>query len=334
MTAAVRTRFRRWWQSRLPRTDTLVLSQRNIYILPTRAGLMFGVTLLVLLVASINYQLNLGYVLTFLLAGSGVVSMHSTHNTLRGLALSLRAPAPVFVGEAAVIEAVLAAPAPKRRRFGLAAPDRYGIGVRLEPDRQATPSWTDVPAGGRSSAKVSFAPPRRGLHDMPALVVETRFPLGLFRAWAVWRPASQLLAFPALETPVAPVPSAQPIADGAARSLNAAGTEFEGIRTYRRGDSMKLIVWKKAASQLARGGGDLVSRDSAGSTQIELWLDWQSCGGLADEARLSRLAAWVVAADAGGMRYGLKLPGKSVAPADGAAHRKLCLEALALWGRS
>ncbi|MDB5819867.1 MAG: hypothetical protein JWQ11_3507, partial [Rhizobacter sp.] len=187
LTGAVRTRFRRWWQSRLPRTDTLVLTQRNIYILPTRAGLMFGVTLLVLLVASINYQLNLGYVLTFLLAGSGVVSMQSTHNTLRGLSLSLRAPPPVFAGDAAVIEAVLAAPAPRRRRFGLRAPDRYGIGVRLEEERKATPSWTDVPAGGRSSARVSFVPQRRGLHELPALVIETRFPLGLFRAWSVWR---------------------------------------------------------------------------------------------------------------------------------------------------
>ncbi|MDB5820502.1 MAG: hypothetical protein JWQ11_4142, partial [Rhizobacter sp.] len=186
-------------------------------------------------------------------------------------------------------------------------------------------------AGGRSSARVSFVPQRRGLHELPALVIETRFPLGLFRAWSVWRPASRLLAYPAPETPTAPVPSAQPIADGAMRSRSAAGTEFEGIRTYRRGDSMKLIVWKKAASQLARGSGDLVSRDSAGSTQIELWLDWQQCGGLADEQRLSRLAAWVVAADAGGMRYGLRLPGKSVAPSDGTAHRKSCLEALALW---
>ena len=88
--AWVRQRFRRWLQQRLPRTDTLLLTQRNVYILPTRAGLMFAFTLLVLLLASINYQLNLGYVLTFLLAGSGVVSMHLTHNTLRGLTLHLK----------------------------------------------------------------------------------------------------------------------------------------------------------------------------------------------------------------------------------------------------
>ena len=71
--AAWRRRVKGWWEARLPRADTHELTQRNVYILPTRAGFMFALTLLTLLLASINYQLNLGYVLTFLLAGSGVV---------------------------------------------------------------------------------------------------------------------------------------------------------------------------------------------------------------------------------------------------------------------
>ena len=92
----LRSRFQRWFQSRLPLADTLTLTQRNVYILPSRPGLMLGATLLVLLVASINYQLNLGYLLTFLLAGSAVVGMHVCHGTLRGLRLHLLAPEPTF----------------------------------------------------------------------------------------------------------------------------------------------------------------------------------------------------------------------------------------------
>ena len=91
---AFRSRFRHWLEVRLPFSDSLLLTQKNVYILPTRPGLMLALTLMVLLVASINYQLNLGYVLTFLLAGSGVVAMHVTHNTLRALTLRLRPPAP------------------------------------------------------------------------------------------------------------------------------------------------------------------------------------------------------------------------------------------------
>ena len=52
---ALRQRFRRWFHERLPRSDTLTLTQRNVYILPTRAGWMLAITLLVLLVGSINY---------------------------------------------------------------------------------------------------------------------------------------------------------------------------------------------------------------------------------------------------------------------------------------
>ena len=316
----VRGRFRRWWQARLPRSDTVLLTQRNVYILPTPAGLMFAATLVVLLLASINYQLNLGYLPTFLLAGSGLVSMHVTHNTLRALTLRLRAPAAVFAGEPALLETVLTSP-------GAA---RYGIGIRLVDADASTLTWIDVPAQGQASAHVGFVPAQRGLRDLPTLSIETRFPLGLFRAWAIWRPASQLLVYPAPERPPAPLPAARALPGGALRARAADGGEVEGVRAYRRGDPLKLVYWKKAAKSLA-SGGELVSRDTASAVQQQLWLDWQACTGLAPEERLSRLSAWVVAAQRAGAAYGLSLPGQSIPPGEGDAHRRDCLEALALW---
>ncbi|RYY51999.1 MAG: DUF58 domain-containing protein, partial [Comamonadaceae bacterium] len=98
MLAPVRGRIDGWFLSRRPPSDTLELTQRNVYIVPTRAGWMLAGTLLVLLVASINYQLNLGYLLTFLLAGSVAVGMHVCHATLRGLAMHLIAPDAQYAG--------------------------------------------------------------------------------------------------------------------------------------------------------------------------------------------------------------------------------------------
>ena len=169
----VRARVRGWLTSRLPRTDTQLLTQGNVYILPTRAGWMFALTLVVLLLASVNYQLNLGYVLTFLLAGSGIVSMHITHGTLRGLTLHLRPVAPAFAGSPAVLDIVMSSPSSAR----------FGVGLRLLDAPPSTLAWTNVPAGGQSTAHVSFVPAARGRHDVPTLSAETRFPLGLFRAW-------------------------------------------------------------------------------------------------------------------------------------------------------
>ena len=316
----VRRRFRAWWQARLRRTDRLLLTQRNIYILPTRAGFVFAFTLCVLLVASINYQLNLGFVLTFLLAGSGVVSMQLTHNTLRGLTLHLKPCSPVFAGEAALIEAVLSSP----------ASPRHGIGMKIESADGSSLSWVDVPGGGQATAHMSFVPPTRGLHELPTLSAETRFPLGLFRAWTVWRPAGQVLAYPKPERPAAPLPAARAAASGSILARRAQGSETEGIRAYRRGDPLKLVVWKKAAKAM-EAGGELVSRDTSGSVHQQLWLDWQFAGALGGEERLSRLAAWVLLADRAGVSYGLRLPGVEVSIGQGDGHRRHCLEALALW---
>jgi uncharacterized protein (DUF58 family) len=313
-------RFQRWLGARVAPTDTLLLTQRNVYILPTRAGFMFGATLLVLLLGSVNYQLNLGYVLTFLLAGSGVVSMHLTHATLRGLTLHLKPVAAVFAGDAAVLDVVLTSPGSAR----------FGIGLKVSGTPDSTLTWIDVPALGQAHAQVSFVPTTRGYHTTPTLSAETRFPLGLFRTWTVWRPAAQLLVYPKPEHPAAPLPMARAVPGGPTRAHNAEGGEVEGVRAYRRGDPPKLVAWKKAAKAM-EAGGDLVSRDTQTSAHRQLWLEWQACAPLGPDARLSRLTAWTLAAHRAGADHGLRLPGVELAPASGEAQRRLCLEALALW---
>ena len=316
----VRARVRGWLTSRLPRTDTQLLTQGNIYILPTRAGWMFGLTLVVLLLASVNYQLNLGYVLTFLLAGSGIVSMHITHGTLRGLTLHLRPVAPAFAGSPAVLDVVMSSPSSAR----------FGVGLRVLDAPLSTLAWTNVPAGGQATAHVSFVPAARGRHDVPTLSAETRFPLGLFRAWTVWRPLAQLLVYPRIEADAPALPAARPVAGGPTQARRSEGGEIEGVRAYRRGDPLKLIAWKKAAQALETGA-ELVSRDTSTSARQELWLDWSACSPLGAEERLSRLAAWTLAAHRADADYGLLVPGLEIEPGDGDGQRTRCLEALALW---
>ena len=316
---AVRKRFERWWQARLPLTDTTVLTQRNVYILPTGAGWMLALTLLVLLVASINFQLNLGYLLTFLLAGSAVAGIHFCHATLRGLSLHLKPPEPHFLGQGAVLQVQLAS---ERRtpRVSIALAV-YGSGHW---------AWTDVPAQGIAHVEVAFTPARRGLHRVPTLTAETRYPLGTFRVWTVWRPAAEVLVYPAPEPGAPPLPPGEPRAGGTGSAPTHGTGDFEGVRAYRRGDPLQLVVWKKAAQALASGSDALVSRDAQQSQRHELWLDTAHTGLADPEARLSRLTAWVLQADRLGLNYGLRLPGREIAQDSGPAHRRNCLEALAL----
>ena len=122
--ARTHRRVRAWWHARLPQSDVTQLSRRNVYILPTRAGWMLAATLAVLLIASINYQLNLGYLLTFLLAGCAAVGMVVCHENLRGLSMHLLAPASLFAGQLAVADVKLVNPARRPRpAIGLALLD-------------------------------------------------------------------------------------------------------------------------------------------------------------------------------------------------------------------
>ena len=313
-------RFIGWIENRLPRSDTWTLSQRNIYILPTRAGWAFAFMLLVMLIGSINYQLNLGYLLTFLLASCAAVSMHITHGTLKGLTLRLRPVASVFAGEPAQLEVVLTSPGALRHGIGLSLFDTRRFGWRQ--------GFIDVPAHGSASARLSMVPERRGRHRVPTLTIETRFPLGMFRAWTVWRPAAEVTAWPRPETPPPPLPPSQAIGGEGRHQKRTEGGEFDGVRAWRRGDAMRQVVWKKVART-----GELVSRDGSTALNRELWLDWNGArvtgGGL--EERLSRMAAWILEAERSGQPWGLRLPQRDTAPATGDAHRIQALETLALW---
>ena len=61
-------------------------------------------------------------------------------------------------------------------------------------------------------------------------------------------------------------------------------------------------------------------------------LDWALLPSSLDlEGKLSRLAGWVIAAEAAGLRYGMRIPGVDLAPAQGDAHHTACLSALALY---
>ncbi len=311
-------RLRRWWISRIPAAEEWTLTQRNIYIVPTRAGLAFGATLLVLLVASINYQLNLGYALTFLLAGSALASMHMTHGSLRGLRLHLKQPAAVFCGEPAQLEVILHNPG------GV----RHGLGLCLENLAPGQPelSWAEVEAKSQATVVLSFAATRRGRQNLPLLRLQSSFPFGLFRAWTVWRPAGGLWVYPRPELPSPPLPGTSAIEGSGATRRQAQGGEFDGVRPWRRGDSLRQVVWKKVART-----GELVSRDMQTTARQQLWLDWEQTYLREPEARLSRLAAWVLACHSQGLPFGLRLPGQEIACDEGLAQRQAALQALAEW---
>jgi uncharacterized protein (DUF58 family) len=299
-----------------PESGTIVLSHRRVYIVPARIGWIFGVTLAILLIGSINYAISLGFALTFLLAGVGVAGMVHTVRNLGRLRISAGRVEPVFAGEAAQFRLYLENDARFERIAVLAR--HLGGG---------TQQVFDVPA--QSIAEVVLAAPaaQRGWLPLGRVMLETRFPVGLFRAWSYVEPEARGLVYPHPEPSPLPAFAADDSA-GQARASARGNDDFSGLRVYQRSDSPRHVAWKAVART-----EEMLTKQFHGESAAQLWLDWASLAPSLDvETRLSRLTGWVLAAEASGALYGLRLPGTEIAPERGDAHRAACLEALALYG--
>jgi uncharacterized protein (DUF58 family) len=317
------------WQSfvdrRSPPQDRLTLHHRNLYIVPSRAGWTFALVSLILLLAAINEQLNLGHALAFLLGGVGFSTMARSHGNLQGLALTLRSGERVHAGDCLALQVVISGSSARQSAHGL----------QLSTGTSDTPVWAEVSPGGESVAVVSLPCPLRGEQQLPRLKVLSRYPLGLFTVWGHWRPAQTVLVWPAPERPCPPWPLGA--AEGDQRPQGAPSAETpDALREWQRGDSLRQVAWKKSALTMFNGGSPVV-RIGQAQTARQCTLDWTHTQGLATEARLSRLAAWLIQAqeeaDRTGMAYGLSLPGTQIEPSQGVAHLHQCLDALARWPR-
>jgi uncharacterized protein (DUF58 family) len=331
--------WRNWWEARVHPRDQVTFTQRNLYILPTPAGWGFAAVIMVMLLASINEQINLGYALTFMVSGAALMTMHITHANVRGLSLRLLPLRSLHAGDVLRVGVVLAHPGLRRGRFGLELRVTRPIAAGIASHDEAKVEC-EVGPGSETTVEIDVPAALRGWLDVPRLTLQSRYPLGLFRAWGYWRPHGRVLVWPALDPLAPPLPdSAGDTPDAHTARPMALSTEMpEGLRAYRRGDPLRWIAWKKSSHALASGTG-LVSREPASGRTPDLWLDWDSnpgLHGLSAEARLSRLASWVIEADqraqSSGMAYGLKLPGQTLECSQGNAHLRACLDALALWG--
>lgn len=301
--------WERWQKIRLPHADAppLTLQQRRIYVLPTTAGMLYAATLLLMLVGSINYNLSLGYALTFLLAGLGVVAIVQSFRNLAGLQLAPARHAPGFAGG--------------KVHFGMQLSSRRprpGLLLQL-----AGGSQSPCHVGARDSVDLPLLVSRRGWQSMPRLTVSSTWPLGLVRAWSYARFDAACLVYPA------PAAAAPPylIAGGVGKQHSTDEPEdFFGLRPHRNTDLLQHVAWKVSA----RLGDQLLSKQFASESGATLEFDLARTPAATLEEKLAILTRWVLDAHAANRSYGLRLAGQHIAPGSGPEHLHACLRALAL----
>ena len=316
MPAAGAQKLERWaagWARRRQGADPLavVLKRRRIYILPSAFGAAFAAMVFTMLLGSLNYGASLGFALTFLLAGMGLVVMHHCHNNLLGTRVRFLGAAPVFAGQVAEFRIAVE---------NESATPRYEI--ELAHEGHASPP-VDVPAGGSETASVVVRTSRRGWVTLERFAVQTRHPGRLFRAWTWVHMDARCLVYPSPAPPGRPLP--QSSGAGTAGRQAHGDSDFSGLRNAAPGDPPQRIAWKA----YARSEVLLVKQFSGGDSE-PCMLDWDSLADLDAEARLQQLARWCLEAAGESRAFGLRLPERTVELGAGDAHLSACLEALAL----
>ncbi len=293
------------------------ISRKCLYILPTAQGCLFIAVLTGMLLGSVNYNNNLGFLLTFLLGSMTFVSMLHTHRNLLGTEILSVRPLPVFAGEKAVFRMTVRGANAGRMTVRFSLPGGEEV-------------CQDIPQDKHCLIEVSVPAEKRGLLKPGILTVSTRYPLGLFRTWT----NLDLL----LECPVYPAPlhGSFSLTGGNSREQQDTGEsagpgadDFEGLRNYQPGDPMQHISWKAYSK-----GQGLMSKTFVGQAGAPVFLDWAVLEEKNTERKLSRLCGMVLSADRLGLTYGLKLPGTGIEPGKGEGHKHNCLRELALFGIS
>ncbi|MBI1194493.1 MAG: DUF58 domain-containing protein [Gammaproteobacteria bacterium] len=300
------------------RLEPVTLAQSRIFILPTRNGMALLMLLLGMVVAATNFDSSELFLLIFMLLGTFLVTMVHTYRNLAGLRFHPGHEEQVFSGEPAVHSLQVENPFRTPRK---------AVAFELG---EGTEQVYDIPADDKTLIKLREGTRKRGRHDMPALTISTRYPMGWFRAWSHVRLIGSCLVYPR--------PSIDPPAPSAARGrpsedqgevAQAGQDDFNGHRRYQITDSPRHVDWKAEAR-----GRERLTKLFASHEQEELWLDWHQLQGLDTETRLSHLCRWVLDAESGSRSYGLALPGLTLEPARGDAHKHRCLKALALYGEA
>jgi len=306
------------WQNPAAVSHELILNRHRIYIIPNKTGLVYVLILVTIFITSINYNLNLGYALNFLLVSCGWLGINFTYRNLAGLGLTATASPAVYAGELAHFSLQIS----NRAKFA-----RYALQIGF--DKPAM-QFADVPELSTHHLTLASVAARRGWMTCPRIRIQTSFPFGLLTAWSYWKTSLQVLVYP---TPESNPPALPFIAAGnSGTELTLGSDEFSGVRNYQIGDSLRQLAWRQMARLSSQDNQILLSKHFEGGQQKVCVLDFAALPPqLNPEQKLSRLCAWLLAAEKEQVSYAFKLGHVNYAHNCGTDHLLACLMALALF---
>jgi uncharacterized protein (DUF58 family) len=291
----------------------VALQRRRVYILPSGLGVGYAFLVFAMLLGSMNYANSMGFALTFLLTGLGLVAMHHCHRNLEGTEVRFVGAQPVFAGDLAVFRIAL---------LNSDGGQRYELVLTRDDYHSDT---TDLAPGETARLELAVPTTQRGLVSLPRFAVTSRYPGNLFRCWSWLHMPSECLVYPQPARAGRPLPvSREDHGDG--HRSERGDSNFSGLRGFVPGDSTRRVAWKASARS-----EELLVKQFSGTQESIRWIDWDHASDPDTEARVSQLTRWCLDLSGAGQSFGLRLPNAVVNIGSGASHLHECLKALALY---
>lgn len=327
MKGFIKKRLEQWLSKRVPSNATHSLSNRNIFIMPTKFGFAYLVFIIVIFLLGTNYQNNTILLLSYLLASLFItVMMHSFYNFSQ-LTFSSAAQQQCFAKQQMSYPIHITA---SKKHFDVnihfVAKNDALSKVRIEQCES-----------GESQVSIAYLANKRGVYNLGRVKVYSEYPLGLFITWALLDFSHQLVVYPQakkLKSVNNFLAGLDDTSDNAqSQHLSEQGTDdFAELKNYVVGESQAKVAWK----QLARGQGKLSKHYQSHQSSL-LWLKLSDMPSTDLETKLSYLCFLIVDISQSNREFGLLLDTASTSgqsltkidPSSGYQHQQNCLIALA-----
>jgi len=323
----VNKRFDRWLSKRVPSHFQHKLSNRNIFIMPTRFGFAYLLFVVLLFLLGTNYQNNIILLLSYLLASLFItVMMHSFYNFSQ-LTFSSKAQQKGFATQ--VINFPIIITGHKSHfdiNFQFSKPQHFFKAVKL-----AECSTQSI------EVLLPWVAKQRGINALGRVKVFSEYSLGLFITWSLLDFSHQAIVYP---VPKKLADNQQYLTglgegdkdNGISAQVISGGDDYSELKNYVLGESQARVAWK----QFARGQGKFSKNHQAHQGNL-LWLKLSDMPSLDLEIKLQFMCFLIIEYSNNNQTFGLilDLPFTSrdsavvkIEPNIGYEHQESCLIAL------
>lgn len=275
----------------------------------TAFGKLFLVILIAMLLATLNYNNSLVYLLIFIFISLFILGFVKGWLNLFHLQLKSIETGDLFSQHPTLLKSKLQT-------------HKHLVSKLVELELTDTKLKLNQIAGS-ATCEMTLTPPVRGPLKTPDLTISSTYPLGLFR-WQKFidlkAHTNQCLVYPQpIDFGVTPVQGS--------KGKNNNTADFDELVSWQQGEDLSGICWKT----FARTGTKMKKQFSSVQEASDNTFEWQQLVTLSDEEKLSQLCFWIVEQHKHNHPFALSLPKQSFASRNDSQHYYQCLRALALF---